>query len=297
MAAGMGSRYGGLKQMDPIGPNAELIIDYSVYDAIYAGFSRVIFIINQVIKEDFISIIGSKLSKYINVEYAYQELDDLPNNIKLPTNRIKPLGTAHAIYAARKKIDAPFLVINADDFYGRDAYVKMYKWLSKSHNTQTDFSMVGYQLSNTVTEHGYVSRGVCDVRGNRLLDIVERTHIVKKKDDIAWLDSSNDWHRLPSDSIVSMNMWGFSPRLLQEIDHNMETYLSSALKENPLTCEYYLPSVVDKMLKDGRCKVEVLSTDAKWFGVTYSDDKVSVVEAIDDMCKEGIYPHNLWKDV
>ncbi len=296
MAAGIGSRYGGLKQTDPVGASGELIIDYSVYDAMKAGFGKVIFIINRKIEADFKEIIGSRLSKHIEVDYAYQELTDVPEGVEMPAERLKPLGTAHAIYSARHLIDAPFAVINADDYYGADAFAKIYDYLSQSSLGDYDYAMVGYQLENTVTEHGYVSRGVCTSNEAGLLtDIVERTHIEKKQEGIAYLDEKDKWHPLANGTIVSMNMWGFTPTLLGEINLTIESYLKEALLNNPLKCEYFLPYVVDQMIKNRQCTVKVLTTDEKWYGVTYSEDKVAVVKALADLTSEGKYPINLWR--
>lgn len=295
MAAGIGSRYGGLKQTDPVGANGELIIDYSVYDAIKAGFGKVIFIINHTIEADFKEIIGNRLGQYIEVAYAYQELNDVPEGIMMPAERQKPLGTAHAIHSARHLIDAPFAVINADDYYGADAFAKIYDYLSQSSLGDYDYAMVGYQLENTVTDHGYVSRGVCSKNDQNLLtDIVEKTHIEKRPDGIAYQEDDK-WYPLPEGTIVSMNMWGFTSTLLREIEVGLNEFLIEGLVSNPLKCEYYLPSVVDRMIKNEKSTVKVLTTDEKWYGVTYSEDKATVVSALGQMTSEGKYPDKLWE--
>lgn len=296
MAAGIGSRYGGLKQTDPVGANGELIIDYSVYDAKKAGFNKVIFIINRKIEADFKELIGNRLQEHIDVEYAYQELDDIPKGIDMPAERIKPLGTAHAVYSARHLIDGPFTVINADDYYGADAFAKIYDHLNQSSLGDYNYAMVGYHLSNTVTEHGYVSRGVCSINQfNQLDKIVERTHIEKRNEGIDYLSANNEWIALGDDTIVSMNMWGFTPTLLEEISRTIFDYLDRSLKDNPLKCEFFLPFVVDQMIKRKTCTVQVLPTDEKWYGVTYSEDKAAVSRALAKMTSNGKYPECLWE--
>lgn len=295
MAAGIGSRYGGLKQTDPVGAHGELIIDYSVYDAIQAGFGKVIFIINRKIESDFKSIIGDRLSEHIEVAYAYQELTDVPEGVNMPAERVKPLGTAHAVYSARHLIDAPFAVINADDYYGTDAFIQIYDWLSQSSLGESDHAMVGYQLMNTVTDNGYVSRGVCSTdSASYLCDVTERTHIEKRNDGIEYLDDSDHWQPLSRDTIVSMNMWGLTPSFVREIEENIEDYLNEGLKTNPLKCEYFLPYVVDQMIKTDKSTVKVLATGEKWYGVTYAEDKAAVVKALAEMTSNGRYPEKLW---
>lgn len=296
MAAGLGSRYGGLKQMDSIGKNGELIIDYSVYDAIQAGFEKVVFIINHKIEKDFKEIVGKKLNGFIGVEYAFQELSDIPESVTLPNDRVKPLGTAHAIYSARDKIDGPFCVINADDYYGRDAFESMYNFLSKKDLGKYDYSMVGYSLKNTVTDNGYVSRGICDVDNDMMLHgVTERTHIEKVKEGIIYKDNNNWEYPLDENAIVSMNFWGFTPSLIDEIKDNIADFLLAELPNNPLKCEYFLPFVVDEMIKQLRCSVKVMHTDEKWYGVTYAEDKENVVKALDKMTSDGKYPNKLWE--
>lgn len=297
MAAGIGSRYGGLKQIDPVGQNGEIIIDYSIYDALKAGFRKVIFIVNHDISEDFKETVGNRLEKFIEIEYAYQEIMDIPNSILLPDGRKKPLGTAHAVYSARKQIDGPFCVINADDYYGADAFNKMYSFLSNETLGEYEYAMVGYSLKNTVTDNGYVSRGICDLDdGYSLHGVTERTHIEKTNEGIMWLDENKKEHLLHEDTIVSMNLWGFMPSLIDEIKNTISNFFEKAFKENPLKSEYYLPSVVDKMLKENKCKVKVLHTEEKWYGVTYFEDKVKVTEAINKMIAEGKYPEKLWEN-
>lgn len=296
MAAGLGSRYGGLKQMDSIGENGELIIDYSVYDALQAGFKKVVFIINHRIEKDFREIVGKKLEGFIDVEYAFQELSDVPNSVDIPKDRVKPLGTGHAIYTARHIIDGPFCVINADDYYGRDAFESMYEFLSQSDLGNYEYSMVGYSLKNTVTDNGYVSRGICNVNEDMLLKgVTERTHIEKVKDGIIYKEDENKEYPLNKDDIVSMNFWGFTASLIEELKSNMADFLLKELPKNPLKCEYFLPFVVDDMIKQGKCTVKVMHTHEKWYGVTYAEDKEKVVDAILRMTKEGKYPKELWE--
>jgi len=291
MAAGMGSRYGGLKQLDPVGEFKELIIDYSIFDAKRAGFDKVIFIINRRIEEDFKAVIGNRIAKNMEVAYVYQELKNIPDSISIPSDRVKPWGTAHAIYAAIPEIGkAPFVVINADDYYGKDAFEKIYNSLDSDSE---DFHMVGYKLKNTVTENGSVSRGVCEIKEGYLKDIVERTKIVTSKNGIKYIEDDKEVY-LSDDTVVSMNMWGLNSNFLREIERGIEPFLLNAIKSNPLKCEYFLPYVVGELIKKNY-KVRVLTTDEKWYGVTYKEDKESVVQAIKDMTKTGKYPRNLWK--
>ncbi len=295
LAAGIGSRYGGLKQMDPVGRNGEAIIEYSVFDAIEAGFEDVIFIINHKIEKDFKDIIGQRVEPYISVQYAFQELEDIPESIKAPKDRVKPFGTAHALYAARHLIKGPFAIINADDYYGQEAYIKLFDFLSDTTKDQTDYAMVGYQLKNTVTENGYVSRGICSLDTDENLEnVVERVHIEKGAKDIAYLENEV-WITLPEETIVSMNMWGLKPSLIEEIEGTIVDFLKEALKVNPLKGEFYLPYVVDQMVQKSKANVKVLKTNEKWYGVTYQEDKAMVVEAISQMIDAGKYPEKLWR--
>ena len=300
MAAGMGSRYGGLKQIDPVGNHNQLIIDYSIYDARRAGFETVVFVIKHEIEETFKSAIGDRLSKIIHVEYAYQELADLPEGYAIPEGRVKPWGTAHAILAARKVVDGPFAVINADDYYGHDAFRSIYEYL-ENHPDQPDcyeFAMVAYLLGNTVTEHGHVARGVCeeDDKGY-LVRVTEHTHIEKDGENARFTeDDGKTWTNLPGSTIVSMNLWGFTKSFLAEAEKRFPAFLDKALVENPLKGEYFLPSVVTQLLEEGKARVKVLRSTDKWYGVTYRDDKPVVVQAIADMTAQGLYPDKLWED-
>ena len=296
MAAGMGSRYGGLKQMDPVGQNGEVILDYSVFDARRAGFETVVFIIKHEIEEDFKAKIGSRIEKHMEVRYAYQDLHDLPEGYQVPEGRVKPWGTGQAITAGREVIDAPFAVINADDYYGVECFKLLYDYLSQPRQAG-DYCMVGYLLKNTVTDNGSVARGVCasDEMGN-LTVINERTRIEKYPGGIHYTeDEGKTWVDLSEDTLVSMNMWGFQPELVQVLQQRFPAFLDWAIRENPLKGEYLLPNVVRDMLSEGKATVKVLSSPDKWYGVTYQEDKPGVVQAMADKAAQGLYPTPLWK--
>lgn len=295
MAAGMGSRYGGLKQIDPVGPNEEIIIDYSIYDAISAGFEKIVFIIKDEIEKDFKEIIGNRIQKKINVQYAYQRLNNLPQGFSVPEGRTKPWGTGHAVLSCKGMINEPFAVINADDYYGKEAFELLYKELIQLCNKgQYACSMVGYGLENTITENGHVARGVCKVNeSGYLTDIVERTRIEKREGEIQFTEDGEEWISLPSDSIVSMNCWGFSKDIIDELDSRFSHFLTEN-KENLTKTEYFLPFVVDELIKENKARVKVLKTSEKWYGVTYKEDKETVVNAIRQMIKNGKYPERLW---
>ena len=296
MAAGMGSRYGGLKQMDPVGANGEVILDYSVFDAHRAGFETVVFIIKHEIEADFKAKIGSRIAKYMEVRYAYQDLHDLPAGYSVPENRVKPWGTGQAITAGRDVIDAPFAVINSDDYYGSECFKLLYEYLSQPRQAG-DYCMVSYLLKNTVTDNGSVSRGVCaaDANGN-LATINERTRIEKVPGGIHYTeDDGATWVDLPDDTLVSMNMWGFQPELVSVLLDRFPAFLDEALKTNPMKGEYLLPNVVRDLLAEGKVTVKVLASHDKWYGITYHEDKASVVQAMADKAAEGLYPTPLWK--
>lgn len=296
MAAGMGSRYGGLKQIDPVGSQGEAILDYSIYDAHQAGFDTVVIIIKEAIKKDFMETVGKRLEKApVEIRYAYQELDKLPAGITIPEGRTKPWGTSHAVLCAREQIDgAPFAVINADDYYGKAAFKVIYDALS----TMTDpngYCMVGYELGKTVTENGSVARGVCatDETGN-LLGITERTRIEKYDGGIHFTEDGQTWQDLAPDTIVSMNLMGFQPSFLREAKSRFPAFLDKALAENPLKGEYFLPSIVQQLLSEGKATMKVLTSPDQWYGVTYAADKPVVVKALADMAKGGLYPQPLF---
>ena len=298
MAAGIGSRFGGgIKQLEPVGPNGEIIMDYSIHDALEAGFNKIIFIIRKDLEKDFREIIGNRIEKIARVEYAFQELEELPAGYQVPAGRTKPWGTGQAVLAVKGMVHEPFLVINADDYYGRDAFQKIYDFLS-THEDDDKFryTMVGYQLENTLTENGHVARGVCTTNeAGELVKVEERTRIEKKGDGAAYTeDEGATWTDLPKGSIVSMNMWGFTASILQEIKNGFTAFLDEGLKTNPLKCEYFLPTVVSNLLAEDRATVAVLTSADKWYGVTYKEDKPVVVNAIKNMKESGLYPENLW---
>lgn len=293
LAAGMGSRYGGLKQIDPVGQSGEKIIDYSVYDAIDAGFERVVFIINHKIEKDFKELVGAEIEKHAEVRYAFQELTDLPAGVTIPADRQKPWGTSHAVYAARDLLDAPFAVINADDFYGREAYHQIYRFLTETAEREDEYCMIGYLVKNTVTDKGSVSRGVCETKDGYLTAIVERTKIESRKDGIVYIEDDQAYP-LADDTVVSMNLFGFKPSIVREIQNRIVGYLNEKLPANPLKCEYFLPATVDSLLKEGKATVKVLPTREKWYGVTYHEDKAEVVAALKALAEQGKYPKSLW---
>lgn len=297
MAAGMGSRYGGLKQIDPVDEKGRIIMDFSIFDAKRAGFEKVIFIIKKEQEDLFREAVGDRVSEYMEVSYAYQEINNIPAGFQVPEGRVKPWGTAHAVFSCIDEIDGPFAVINADDYYGRDAFQKIYDYLS-THEDDDKFryTMVGYQLENTLTENGHVARGVCTMNeAGELVSVVERTRIEKKGDGAAYTeDEGETWTELPKGSIVSMNMWGFTASILQEIKNGFTAFLDEGLKTNPLKCEYFLPTVVSNLLAEDRATVAVLTSADKWYGVTYKEDKPVVVNAIKNMKESGLYPENLW---
>lgn len=297
MAAGMGSRYGGLKQMDPMDERGHLIIDYSIYDAVRAGFEKVIFVIKEENYDLFRETIGDRISAKVEVAYAFQRLGDLPEGFAVPEGRVKPWGTGQAILSAAGAAEgAPFAVINADDYYGKEAFQKAFDYLSSSRDDDMyRFAMVGYQLKNTVTENGSVSRGVCRVSPDGFLqEIRERTRIEMRPDGIACTeDGGESWIHLDDDTIVSMNMWCFSAGIMDELKSRFPQFLENGIRENPLKCEYFLPSVVEALLKENKATVKVVTTPDKWYGVTYREDKPGVVAALAAMRKAGVYPDAL----
>ena len=297
MAAGMGSRYGGLKQLDPVGPKGEMILDYSIYDAKQAGFETVVFIIKPEMQTQFDELVGKRLAKHMEVRYAYQRLEDLPEGFTVPSVRQKPWGTAHAVWCARGVIDAPFAVINADDFYGRHAFQVIYDYLIQMQSYRNPrYMMVGYPLVKTISENGAVSRGLCEVdSGDYLVEIEEQTQIEPYAEGIRYTEDGVNWIDVAEDTIVSMNLWGFPAEFVDIIGHYMPEFLEHGLRSKPDKCEYYLPSVVRKQLWTKQSKVKVLTTDAQWFGVTYLEDKPVVVEAIRTLSEQGVYPMPLWQ--
>ena len=305
MAAGMGSRYGGLKQIDPVGPGGEIIIEYSVFDAIKAGFGKVVFIIKQEIESVFKEMVGDKISGKIPVEYAFQSLEGLPTGFKAPEGRVKPWGTAHAVLVAKDLIKTPFAVINADDFYGFDAFQKLHSFLveeksaekidsaTQSRNPLYASCMAGYFLENTMTEHGYVARGVCEVDNDGFLTgITERTRIGYHEGGIAFTEDGESFTKVSTGTVVSMNMFGFPAAFLDEFEPKFVEFLRN--KGNEDKSEFLLPTLVNEVLVEGKTDVAVLKTDAKWYGVTYKEDKERVRNAIAGMVSEGLYPSWLW---
>lgn len=298
MAAGMGSRYGGLKQIDPIDDEGHIMMEFSIYDAIKAGFEKVVFIIKHEIEEDFKAAIGDKMAEHIEVEYVYQELDKIPAGYTVPEGRVKPWGTGHAVLCCKDVIDGPFVVLNADDYYGSTAFKLIYDYLT---STQDDdkyrYTMVGYELDKTLTENGHVARGVCELdEENFLVNIVERTRIERKEDGPAYTeDDGKTWTSLPKDGVVSMNIWGFSNSILQELEERFTKFLDKSLKEDPLTLEYFLPSVIHDLLKEDKASAYVSKTSDQWHGVTYQEDKETVAQAINKLKADGKYPNKLWE--
>ena len=281
LAAGMGSRFGGLKQIEPLGPNGQVIIDYSVYDAVEAGFNKAVLIIKKEIEHDFREVIGKRIEKMIDVDYAFQELDKVPSWFTVPEERTKPWGTGHAILCAKDVIDTPFAVINSDDYYGKEAYGLLHDFLVKGTD---EFCMAGVQLKNTLTDNGTVSRGVCEVGADgKLSSIVERTKIK----DCKYTEDGENWVDLPDDTLVSMNMWGYTTKVFDFLEDGFDKFL----KENGTIpkSEYFLPLMVDDVIKTGKTSVSVLPTNSRWYGVTYKEDKDSVVKAFKELTDKGMY--------
>ena len=294
MAAGMGSRFGGLKQMTPVDEEGHFIIDFSLYDAYQAGFRRVAFIIKREIEQTFRETIGARMEKWFHVDYVYQELDRLPEGFAVPEGRKKPWGTAHAVACCRGVVEGPFAVINSDDFYGRGAYEAIFRFLTESEAPH-HYAMLGYQLRNTVTEFGSVARGVCHVQDGMLLDITERTKIFKRGQDAAYTEDGETFVPLSGDTQVSMNFWGFTPEILDEIWNAFPAFLAENLPVNPEKCEFYLPTFVGSRLAEKKVSVRVLPCMETWHGVTYKEDLDSVKSAIGALKREGTYPARLWE--
>lgn len=292
MAAGMGSRFGGLKQMTPVDEQGNSILHYSLYDACQAGFEKVVFIIKHAIESDFKKVTAG-LDKYIDVTYVYQETDVLPAGYSVPEGRCKPWGTGHAVLCAKDEIDGPFAVINADDFYGRDAFTTLADFFGKPH-ADNEYAMVGYLLRNTVTENGYVARGICEIENGYLTGVTERTHIEKCGRDAAYTDDGEHYTPLSGDTIVSMNFWGFTPRILDELERRFPKFLDENLPKNPTKCEFFLPTVANAQIHEGLGSVRVLHTDAAWQGVTYREDLPIVRAAIAALREAGVYPEVLF---
>ena len=293
MAAGMGSRFGGLKQIAPVDDQGHIIIDFSLFDAWRAGFRDLVFIVKPETENTFREVIGSRMEKYFNITYVHQTIDKLPAGYSVPPERQKPWGTGHAVLCCKDVVKGPFTVINADDFYGPTAFSSMYDYLAANEDASR-YAMVGYRVRNTVTENGSVARGVCEIENGLLTGITERTKIFKNGTDAKFTEDGETFVDLPGDTIVSMNFWGFTPKMLQELDDRFAAFLDHALVNNPLKGEYFLPSVVNDQLQAGTASVRVLPCEETWYGVTYREDLDSVKEAITDMKARGIYEENLW---
>ena len=288
MAAGMGSRFGGLKQMTPVDPQGNSILHYSLYDAYTAGFGKVVFIIKKAIAEDFMKVTAG-LERYFEVAYVYQETDKLPAGFTVPEGRVKPWGTGHAVLCAKEEIDGDFAVINADDFYGRGAFTALADFFREEH-ADNAYAMVGYLLRNAMTDNGYVARGVCEIENGYLAGVTERTHIEKRGEDAAYTEDGVTYVPLSGDTVVSMNFWGFTPRILQELEDRFPKFLEENLPKNPTKCEFFLPTVANAQIHEGLGSVRVLHTDETWYGVTYREDLPSVQEAIAALRQAGKYP-------
>lgn len=294
MAAGMGSRYGGLKQIDPVTDKGEIILDFSLYDAYMAGFKKVVFVIKEENLDDFKALVDNKAGKYMDVSYAFQKLDDLPDGYEVPEGRVKPWGTGHAIMTARNYVDGPFAVINADDYYGPGAFQSIYDFLS-GVTEKGQFTMVSYLLKNTITENGHVARGVCSVDENGYLaDIVERTKIMRVDGKIAYTEDEKTWIELSEDTPVSMNFWGYTGEMMDELVNRFAGFLDEALKTNPEKAEYFIPKVTDELIKEGKATCKVLTSKDRWYGVTYKEDKQIVMDALQSLKDKGLYPEVLW---
>lgn len=296
LAAGMGSRYGSLKQMDGVGPNNEAIIDYSIYDAVQAGFGKVVFVIRHSFEQEFREVFSKEhFGGKIDVEFVFQELDYLPEGFTVPEGRIKPWGTCHAVMMAAPVVDGPFAVINADDFYGREAYITLAEYLRQVEGTQGNYSMVGYNLRNTLSDYGTVSRGECSVDENdNLVSIVERTAIERGTDGIVRYKDENGEHPIDENTTVSMNLFGFTPDFFSKTEELFKEFLSNPVNMSNLKSEFFIPLCVNTLINQKRVSLKVLTSEAKWFGVTYKEDKPEVVSKISKLISDGIYPSKLW---
>ena len=296
LAAGMGSRYGSLKQMDGVGPNNEAIIDYSIYDAVQAGFGKVVFVIRHSFEQEFREVFSKEhFGGKIDVEFVFQELDYLPEGFTVPEGRIKPWGTCHAVMMAAPVVDGPFAVINADDFYGREAYITLAEYLRQVEGTQGNYSMVGYNLRNTLSDYGTVSRGECSVDENdNLVSIVERTAIERGTDGIVRYKDENGEHPIDANTTVSMNLFGFTPDFFSRTEELFKEFLANPANMSNLKSEFFIPLCVNTLINQKRVSLKVLTSEAKWFGVTYKEDKPEVVSKISKLIADGIYPSKLW---
>jgi NDP-sugar pyrophosphorylase family protein len=296
MAAGMGSRFGGLKQITPMDDFGHLLIDFSIYDAIQAGFKDIVFIIKHEIEADFRAAIGNRIEKAANVSYVFQELDMLPKGFTVPEGRVKPWGTSHAILCCKDVLgDSSFVPLNADDFYGRNAFAIAFNFLMNNHNTN-EHCVIGYPIESTLTKHGHVSRGVCEIdESDNLIDIRERTKIKLIDGNAAYTEDEATYHKIPEGSMVSMNMWGFNSGMLNELEESFPKFLAENIAKNPLKCEDYLPEAVRRAVTAGRAQVKVIRTPDRWHGVTYAEDRPALMQAIAEYKAAGIYPEKLWE--
>lgn len=295
MAAGLGSRYGGLKQMAPVDEVGHILMDFSIYDAVRAGFDKLVCIIKPEMEHDFHETIGRRVAPFVDLHYAYQRPDVLPSGYSIPEGRTKPWGTAHAVLCAKEQIHTPFAVINADDFYGRTAFESIQAFLDQPR-AANEHAMVGYQVENTLTENGSVARGVCVTNENdELLAITERTHIEPRSGGAAFTEDGEHFTFVPAGTIVSMNLWGFQPSVLDEIEKRFAVYLDEHLPVNPLKCEYFLPLIPNALIREHKATVRVLRTQEKWYGVTYREDMPKVQAAMASMKVNGLYPNELWR--
>ena len=298
MAAGMGSRYGGLKQIDPVDKEGQIIMDFSIYDAKQAGFEKVVFIIKKENETDFREAIGDRIAKSMEVAYAYQDINNIPAGFSVPEGRVKPWGTAHAVLSAIDEIDGPFAVINADDYYGKEAFVKIHDYMVNTMDENAsvyDICMGGFILANTLSENGGVTRGVCEVGENGILRRVTETYNIFRQgeDGLSATDKAGNPVLVKEEQYVSMNMWGLTPAFLSELERGFPQFLSG-LPEDDISSEYLLPTIIDQMIREGRASVRVLETKDRWFGVTYREDKKSVMEAIGELIRQGVYPSRLF---
>ena len=295
MAAGLGSRYGGLKQIAPVDDHGHILIDYSIYDALKAGFERVICIVKPELEKDFREVISDRIRGHVEIEFAYQRPDALPEGFSIPEGRTKPWGTAHAVLCAKDQIDAPFCVINADDFYGRSAFESISAFLGACDDPSAH-AMVGYRIENTLTENGHVARGICDTDENGMLrGIVERTHIEPREGGAAFTEDGERFTFVPAGTYVSMNLWGIHPSIMAEIESRFVPWLKENLPVNPLKCEYFLPLIPNLLLQEKKATVRVLPTSERWYGVTYAQDMPGVQAALRGMRELGLYPDELWR--
>lgn len=298
MAAGMGSRYGGLKQVEKMTDTGEIILDFSLYDAMMAGFKRAVFVIREEHRDIFRELVDERAGRFMEVEYAYQKLDDIPEGASIPEGREKPWGTGHAIYACRNLIDGPFAAINADDYYGPAGFASIYEYLTTHENDEImEMCMAGYILANTITENGHVARGVCQMDENGYLtSITERTKIMRQPEGISFTeDDGESWTVLPDDTLVSMNFWGLPGAMIDAIGEGIDEFFEKNVPANPMKSEYLLPSIIDGLIKEGRARVKVIPCPEKWCGVTYKEDRESVKAELQSKKDKGLYPEKLWK--